>query len=508
MASSTPGDGEMPPPKRRRTESFVSSQASPPREVGLMRKETGRGASFVGSASGIHFVRSVYRAVGPGTPEEDRTSQRDLVPGEEDQLPTEASNRGREQLWRPGETVPPSDGRRVAFEDLVRWSQGYFNHWQPVLPFLHGPSFLALCETISQRPLEEMAKHLNPHQLVIVRSVLSTSLVDRRQVESSKAIPPVPQPLVFESFHDAVTSVQAALTAAPSMLSLQAAVSVQLFLISMLRHNAASRVGGIIIRLVFQMGMHRCPHRFPAFSRQDCVLRQRIFWSVYCLDRYICQSLGIPLTLRDDDVDVCLLDNEQHLTDDETGHGEGSYPARSLSADRAPAMDPRLMLLCLCAKHSTIKGRVLELCNKSINHRNLDMAEVSRVRTMIAKWANDVDSTLDHGVGSPASLEPLQELTLNILRDESIIALNRPLLTGERTSESYESALQACIASSRSIIKALARHAGRTPLVWPSFTWAAWMSGFIVLYAVVEGELALSVALSCVILPRWKSRRN
>lgn len=156
-------------------------------------------------------------------------------------------------------------------------------------------------------------------------------------------------------------------------------------------------------------------------------------------------------------------------------------------------MDSRLRLLCLVAKHSRIKGEILELCNKSINYRNLDTMEVARVRTLITKWANDVDSVLEDD-SSPVS--PLHELILAVLKDESVIALNRPLLTGEKTSESYSSALQACIASSRSIIKILARHGGEIPLAWPSFTWATWMSGFIVLYTATEGELPMKVAIS------------
>lgn len=168
-----------------------------------------------------------------------------------------------------------------------------------------------------------------------------------------------------------------------------------------------------------------------------------------------------------------------------------------LSSDcRPPAMDSRLNLLCLCSRHSRIKGHVLELCNKSINYRNLDTAEVGRIQTMIAKWANDVESLLDGNASSNPPIDDLHQLMLDVQKDETIIALNRPLLTGERMCESYDSALQACISSSRSIIKSLSRKAGSIPLVWPSFTWAAWMSGFIVLYAAVEGELPLTVALS------------
>lgn len=285
-----------------------------------MRGRGAAGASFVGSASGIHFVRSVYNAVDTTSTEADGTSRQELVPGEEDQLPSAANHSGGEKLWRSAEIRHEARGK-ISFDDLVRWSQSYFDHWHPVLPFLHAPSFLDWCEMLSDHPSKDLS-NLSQHRQVIVRSVLSISLPDRRQSKSSTSLDAVPSVLVFESYDNAIASVQASLTAAPSTESLQAALCVQLFLISMLRHNAASRIGGIIIRLLFQMGMHRCPYRYTTFSRHDCVLRQRIFWSVYCLDRQICQSLGIPLTLRDDDIDVCMLDDEQHGSPSKSGHGK------------------------------------------------------------------------------------------------------------------------------------------------------------------------------------------
>ena len=98
------------------------------------------------------------------------------------------------------------------------------------------------------------------------------------------------------------------------MESLQAAMSVQLFLISMLRLNAASRVHGIILRLILQMGLHRCPRRFETFTTSEADIRRRIFWSAYIVDRYLSQCLGLPITLRDDDADVCSMDDERHVS--------------------------------------------------------------------------------------------------------------------------------------------------------------------------------------------------
>ena len=63
----------------------------------------------------------------------------------------------------------------------------------------------------------------------------------------------------------------------------------------------------------------------------------------------------------------------------------------------------------------------------------------------------------------------------------------------------YKAALQSCIGASRAIIGILHKYLtevlrpegqkNATPLLWPSFTWAAWQSAFIATYAAMEGEL-------------------
>jgi hypothetical protein len=138
---------------------------------------------------------------------------------------------------------------------------------------------------------------------------MSISLADRRQTNSSrKALPPA---LVFHSFNDAINSVQLVLMEESSILSLQALVSVQLFLITMHRYNAASRLEGLAMRMAFQLGLHRCPHRTSA-PNNESELRKRMFWSIYCIDRYICIRLGTPLGVRSDETDVCFPHDERH----------------------------------------------------------------------------------------------------------------------------------------------------------------------------------------------------
>lgn len=283
----------------------------PPREVGLMRSVPGdKLSSFVGSASGIYFIRSVYGAIRGAHPSASapiETPESDHVPGEDDYLPSSTPNTpGR--IWRD-EEIAARPLSSVSFQELVEWSGSYFANWHPFYPFLHAPSVLEYFERLPH--LNEPVRDGAPNfQMTILRSIMSISLADLRSQRLDTAR--YPSDLVFQSYDDAVDCLQHVLTRPTTLQSLQAAISVQLFLVSMLRLNAASRLGGLVIRMALQLGLHRCPARFPSFSISEKEHRQRIFWSLYSIDRFICQSMGLPLSLHDDDVDVCYPTAERH----------------------------------------------------------------------------------------------------------------------------------------------------------------------------------------------------
>lgn len=129
-----------------------------------------------------------------------------------------------------------------------------------------------------------------------------------------------------------------------------------------------------------------------------------------------------------------------------------------------------------------------------------------QVSAKVAKWANEVDGYLESWSPSHPRLSRLHQVTLQVLKDESTITLYRPLLTASKSSPDYAAALQHCVSASRSIIKTLYEHisveqsfeGAVLPLNWPSFTWAIWMSAFIIIYAGIEQEMAPAVAISSV----------
>jgi hypothetical protein len=239
----------------------------------------------------------------------------DIVPGEDDHLPLVHQNSSG-SLWKEDE-VDSGLSVDFSFQDLVGWTASYFANFHPYYPFLHAPSILEYFNQVLRS--DKSNDRSDDFSMIILRSIMSISVADYRQSNILKDMRRPPRSLVFASYDAAVDSLRYVLSRPTSLLSLQAAVSVQLFLVSMLRLNAASRLGGLVIRMAVQLGLHRCPGRFSSFSASERELRQRVFWSIYVLDRFICQSMGLPLGLNDDDVDVCYPLSEQHHTQTNSG---------------------------------------------------------------------------------------------------------------------------------------------------------------------------------------------
>lgn len=240
--------------------------------------------------------------------------QDDGISGEDDQLPVGAAHSASKWLWRVNEVDirgPDSSRPPLAFEDFLDWSQSYFDHWHPSFPFLHAPALLDRFRDLVSTggvPSNTAASDILEH--IILRSVMSIAAMDRRQTLPSHK--PVPSSLIFHTFNDATSSVQPVLTEESSILSLQALVSVQLFLVSMNRYNAASRLQGIAAHLTFQLRLNKCPALTRPRSDKEAELRKRLFWSVFCIDRYISIRLGNPSTISSGDIDVCYPQSEHH----------------------------------------------------------------------------------------------------------------------------------------------------------------------------------------------------
>lgn len=441
-------------------------------------------SGFVGSASGIYFIRSVYGALRQRETEAAvaATPASDIVPGEDDQLPS-VLPQVAEHLWTH-EEIDPRISSRYSYPQLVELSGSYFANWHLMYPFLHAPTVLGFFDELSTAPSygPNPKSHL---QMTIVRSIMSISLADQRQ-DKGRCNQQYPADLIFASYDAAIDSLQDVLTKPTSILGLQAATSVQLFLISMLRLNAASRLGGLINRMALQLGLHRCPARYTSFSSSEKELRQRIFWSLYAVDRFICQSMGLPLGLNDDDIDVCFPNMEKHVDGSQIPL-QGIWCNSETCATAHMILDDRLKMLSFVVRESRLRGEIIELRNKSLHYVHRDPDQATAIAARLAQWWNDIEDFNDEA--NQREMTAYCILVLTLLKHESIISLHRPILAASHEGVEYDAALQLCVGSARSIIKilhdALDPKNQNTPLtlLWPSCTWAVWISTFILFYA-------------------------
>ena len=154
-------------------------------------------------------------------------------------------------------------------------------------------------------------------------------------------------------------------------------------------------------------------------------------------------------------------------------------------------VDDRLRLTSLVARQYTIRGQIIELRNKSLHYVQKDPDKATALTAKLAQWWNDVEDFHDTEDDQHASA--YHRAVLTILKHESIISLNRPTLAASRQGHAYDAALQQCIGSARAIIttlhKAIKPRHQREPtsdalaLLWPSCTWAVWISTFILFHA-------------------------
>lgn len=144
----------------------------------------------------------------------------------------------------------------------------------------------------------------------------------------------------------------------------------------------------------------------------------------------------------------------------------------------------------MLGRHAEIKGRILELCHKSINYRKTEHDQANVINGSIIKWANDTEQFLDNYTTDTQPLSSAHQIVLTVLKHECIIALERPLLTGPNDPK-YNNAMASCISSARSIVKSLSMDDpnARLALLWPSMTWAVWMSAFVMLFAAIKKEI-------------------
>lgn len=104
------------------------------------------------------------------------------------------------------------------------------------------------------------------------------------------------------------------------------------YLLSIERADSAYDTIGQAIRLCIQLGLHN-QNAWKYCSPFDIVMRQRLFWTIYCLERHIALNCGAPPLLRETDfkvdlppdLDDCLMFRDQPLPPEMPERSFGPY---------------------------------------------------------------------------------------------------------------------------------------------------------------------------------------
>ncbi|KAL3421508.1 C6 transcription factor [Phlyctema vagabunda] len=507
------------------------------KEIGSLRAIDHGESHFVGSSSGVFFVNTVRRAfavsASHGAPVENSPHSRDPSPEQ-----FIAGNDDSKGPHHPGNPYTNTTSSRVS-DDLGQLPEYpvakklmmvYFKSWHPLFPFLHGPSVSRDLDRLYFDKAQDASKQNRLCCSILFRCIFNIALLDSH-------MDGFPTGSKFQSPSDLVT-ILAQLALHNDIFSVQTLLAAQLYLISVMSLRAASTVGGMIFKSIYNAGLHRCPYRYEQISLQDRDIRKRIFWSAYAIDRYLSQALGHPLGIQDSDIDVCSPGTAElhkpalHRAEPNIGESpaetilhlpgaifslapqEGEDSNDSVSQRRQEMQATQSYFV----QYGRLVGRALELFHKSIDKRWTEHHDVLFLKADIHEWWHELPSSLSDITQNDDFLSTIGREKYNlgglftILYHNLILIVNRPSLSLDTSTPEFRSALQNCIGSARTIITTLKKQSkyGK-PLFWPGNMSSAWMAGLIIAFGCRLGLYNRSKALgdisSCLDILQVMARR-
>ncbi|KAK1149330.1 hypothetical protein N8T08_006552 [Aspergillus melleus] len=519
-----------------------SNLTTGPSEIGSLTAQSNNESQFVGSSSGVFFIKTVRQAfsqnlggpagvsstedfpqpedtlLGSDTSPHDRRS----VPASAKASPAVTESQPSLGQWEYDPTVAAVLGNAPPLDTARQLMMVYFKVWHPLFPFLHGPTFLQAMELLYSTGSRDVAHSPSSAH----RSACWTTIFQCVFNLASHLRPDLQFPAESRvGSPSGMHTLLGTLTGRNDLPSLQALLASQLYLVAKMSLRTASTVGGCMLRSMLHAGLHRCPFRYRELSSHDRQLRKRIFWSAYAIDRYLSQALGLPLGIQDSDIDVCAPGaHEIHIpgaynrewpsflppaaaatesvassqTENPSFNGpRHEYDTAPMTPTRPPnsgwhsdtQQHRREIAFASYVESGKLTGQALELFHKSILVRSVRRSSVLFLVTDVHKWWNGLSADLQ-GVPAPSVPSTSTETPFNfgpfftVLYQHLILLIHRPSLSLSPSTAEFASGLQTCIGAAREILSALKAQvdAGQA-LFWPGFLSAAWMAGLVLAFA-------------------------
>lgn len=518
------------------TESPASNQ-----ETGSLTQPSPHESRFIGSSSGVFFINTVKKAFEVSQQEEPShlPAAEETVGGEDDFAPSARNSPERGQGFelninsqRAIEINSSAQlGSLPPYETAQQAIVEYFKTWHPILPFLSGPAFLASMDALYQDPRTAKgsgrisADRERLCNLIIFQCILAIGTFSLPVALPGQSSLPSKSNLL---------SLVASLASRHDILTIQTLLAAQVYCVSTLSLRTASTIGGILSKLLFHAGMHRCPYRYPQLSNEDRDLRKRILWSAYSIDRYLCQALGIPVSLSDSEIDVCVSgrreahgttptdlngvplptpSSEPNASDSHNEHADAAGPHAGMTDDANMKLE---VILANFVEYGRLVGNLMELFHVSLHARKNDPRKILFLRSDVDKWFNSMPSEPTPSYANTGADEQIIRFLpfLHVLYEQLKISIHRPSLSLPRSTPEFHHSLQVTIRAAKRTILAMER---QTNLFWPGYVASVWMSGLIISFACQIGMYNTSQGsteiLRCLDLlkrmgERWRSAQR
>lgn len=359
-----------------------AGSASPPDnafavEVGYLSLIATGETRYLGSSSGLGLANIISTMISAQTGMEHDTPQvtgfrTALVAGSDTSLP-------------PLATAKP-------------FIEAYFQHTHITFPLLHRPSFLTTVGRIYDEPgfYERDAYAAFVFDMVLAIGSSNFNRFDESAASSRRYFAMAQSKLGSVLSMDGLSSLKAILLVS------------QHGIFSNLRDTSASiwHLVGIGARICFELGLHleqkqmgrasHGPHQTKSVTLER-ELKKRCFWCLYNLDRVVSFTLGRPVVIRDEEIDVQL---PSHLDDDHFSDGPAVMSPLGVGNSWSQ-VSPFLHLIRI----RRLSGQILTQFYNSRQHVSVPIEEKRRIRRNfhadINSWRDDTQHL--PGIGSTGS---------------------------------------------------------------------------------------------------------
>ncbi|KAJ5204625.1 uncharacterized protein N7498_005504, partial [Penicillium cinerascens] len=200
-------------------------------------------------------------------------------------IPTKALTRLPAPVARgsPNQTVktPP----RLVSDQLINI---FFQEWAPLYPVVHRPTILKAYEQYLNNPdsLKDDAHAMT--QLNLIFGIAALSSISRTHQD----------PAFFEENWTASLD---SFMGETSLGSLQCFVLAQIYCMTKADYNSLLRYRALAVDICHQLDLHQ-NQEDSSFNPLEGETRKKVFWCQYVLDRFSSALTGMPVLLREDDI--------------------------------------------------------------------------------------------------------------------------------------------------------------------------------------------------------------